>query len=85
MSDFIFMFDFDVGECRLAARTPVRDAEALIDQAFFIEGNENLTNGTRTDIIHGEAFTGPVAGRAEAADLQADAVAEFFLPLPYTF
>ena len=85
MSDFIFMFDFDVGECCLAARAPVRDAEALIDQAFFIEGNENLTNGTRTDIIHGEAFTGPVAGRAEAADLQTDAVAEFFLPLPYTF
>ena len=85
MSDFIFMFDFDVGKCCLAARTPVRDAEALIDQAFFIEGNENLTNGTRTDIIHGETFTGPVAGRAEASDLQTDAVAEFFLPLPYTF
>ena len=85
MSDFILMLDFNVGECRLAARAPVRDAEALINQAFFIEGNENFANGTRTDIVHGEAFTGPVAGRAETADLQTDAVAVFFLPLPYTF
>ncbi len=83
MAYFILMLYFDVGKSSLAAGAPIGDAESLVNQSLFIEGNENFSDRARADVIHGETFTLPVAGGAQTADLQADAVAVFLLPLPY--
>jgi len=39
------MEDFDVGEGGAELRIPVDDLLALVDEAFLIEGDENLADG----------------------------------------
>ena len=85
MTHFVLMFYFNIRECRLAAGAPVGDAESLIDKTFFVERNKNFTDSPGAYIVHGKPFPFPVAGRAETANLQSNAVSEFFLPLPYSF
>ena len=85
MAHFILMLHFDIGESGLAAGAPVRDAVALIDQALFIKGAEHFPYSAGAYGVHGEAFPGPVTGGTQLADLTADGIAVFFLPLPHPF
>ena len=79
------MVDLDVGDRRRAARTPIRDARALIDQPLFIEAHEHLAHRARAPLVHREPLTRPVAGGTEHAQLIHDAVAVLLLPIPDTF
>ena len=79
------MVDFDIRQGRMAVRAPVGDALALVDEAFFIERDEDFADGAGAGIVHGEALAAPVAGRSEAADLFFDAAAVLFLPGPDAF
>ena len=78
------MVDLDVGDRRRAARTPIRDARALIDQPLFIEAHEHLAHRARAALVHREPLARPVAGGTEHAQLIHDAVAVLLLPVPDT-
>ena len=85
MAGDVGVVDFDVRQGRMAVRAPVGNALTLIDEAFFIQGNEDFPNGAGTGIVHGKALAAPVAGRAETANLFFNAVAVLFFPGPDTF
>ena len=85
MAHIIFMLYFDIGKRRLAAGTPVGNAEPLINQTFFIKGYKYFTDSTGANIIHRKTFTAPITGRPQASDLLPDGIPVFFLPFPYAF
>jgi len=74
--------DLFIGQCGAAARAPVDQTVALVNQSFFIEADKDLTHRLAQPLVHGEAFTLPVAGGAELAELLEDDAAVFFPPLP---
>ena len=76
------MLHFEIGDRGLAARAPVDDVLATIDQAFFIQADEDFADGVREILVHGEVLAVPVDGRAEALHLIEDGAAVELLPLP---
>ncbi len=76
-------FDFEIGDGGFAARTPVDDVFAAIDQAFFIQADENLAHGAGKIFVHGEIFAVPIDGCAEALHLVEDGAAVKLFPLPH--
>ena len=77
------VFHFVIGQGRMAARAPVDDVVALVDQAFVVELHEDLAHGGGQAFVHGEAQARPVHGSAQGADLVEDAVTVVFAPLPH--
>ena len=77
------MLHLDIGNSSVAGGAPVGDAGALIDQPLLIEADEDLPHSLGAALVHGEALTVPVQGRTQGAQLGHDAIAEFFLPVPY--
>ena len=65
-----------------AARAPVHQPFAAVDEAFVIEADERLAHGAGQARIHGETLAGPVAGCAERLELLEDACARLGLPFP---
>ena len=80
-SDF-FVLHFEIRERGLAARAPVDDVIALVDESFFVEAHEGFAHGAREAGIEREAFARPVATDAGALHLLDDAAAVFLFPLP---
>jgi len=78
----LLILDLGVGNRRQAGRAPVDDPFATVDQALFIQADEHLRDRLRQHIVHGEAFTAPVAGRSEALQLLDDPAAIDALPFP---
>src|SRR5439155_11273159 len=76
------VLDLLVGERGLAARAPVDDAMAAIDQAFFVELPEHQQHGAGVLLVEGEALAAPVGGDPEPAELAEDQSAVLFLPGP---
>ena len=76
------VLDLDVRDGRIAGRTPVRDARALIDEALLVEAHEHLTHGAAAALIHREALAVPIERGAEGAQLEHDAATELLLPVP---
>ena len=76
------IFDFRVGERRLAMRAPVDDAVAAIDETFLIVAHESVHHRRREVLVHRERLFGPVAGSAEAFELLDDPAAVLVLPRP---
>ena len=74
--------DFEIADGRLAARAPVDDVAAAIDQAFAIEPQESLNHGAIEGRFEGEALARPIAGSAQANHLLLDGAAAFQFPLP---
>ena len=72
----------EVGEHRLAARAPVDDVVALVDQALLPEAHEDLAHRPREAGVHGEALPRPVARGPQPLELADDGAARFLLPLP---
>ena len=70
------------GKRSLAARTPVDNVIALVNQTLFIQAHEGLAHGARKAGIERKAFAGPVTTDARALHLLDDAPAVFLLPLP---
>jgi hypothetical protein len=83
LSGHVFVLHFEIGDGRAAARAPVHDVLAAIDQAVFIEADEHLAHGARKIFVHGEIFAVPVDGCAEALHLVEDGAAVELFPLPH--
>ncbi len=81
--DLVAVVHLDVGDRRVAARAPVDDAVAAVDQALFVEGDEDLADGSGEPVVEREPFSGPIAGEAEAAQLVQDLAAGLLLPGPH--
>src|ERR1051325_3122122 len=78
----LFVNNFEIGDSRLAARAPVHDVLAAIDQAVFIERDEDLAHRAREARIEREALARPVARGPQAQHLLLDGVAALSLPFP---
>ena len=72
-----------VGKGGAAVGAPVDDAVAAVDKSLVIEVYKHLTNSARAALVHREALTRPVAGRAELFELIYNARAVLIFPVPY--
>ena len=54
------VLDLDVGNRRVAGRTPVRDARSLIDKSLLVEGDKDLAHGTAAALVHRKALAIPI-------------------------
>lgn len=79
------MIHFVIRKGGMAARAPVDDIFALVDQPFLIELHEHLAHGTGQIVVHGETLARPVHRGAERLNLIDDAVPVFLFPCPYPF
>ena len=73
---------FEIGDGGVAARAPVDHVLAAVDEALFVEADEDFADGAGEAGIEREALAAPVAGGAEADHLALDGVAGLGLPLP---
>ena len=76
------MFALLVGQRGLAARAPVDDVLAAVDEPLVVELLEHGAHGKRAAGVHGKPLALPVAGAAERLELVDDGAAVLFLPLP---
>jgi hypothetical protein len=76
------LLDFEVRNRGQELRIPIDQALVLVDQAVFIERNENFEDSLRQSLVHGKAFARPVARCAEPLQLIEDQPAGFGLPFP---
>ena len=74
---------FKIADGGLAARAPVDDVGAAIDEALLVEADEGLAHRDRQALVHGEVLAAPVDGGAEALHLVEDGAAVVPLPLPH--
>ena len=73
---------FEIGERGVAAGAPVDHVLAAVDEAFFVQADEDFADGAGEARVEGEALAAPVAARAQADHLALDGVAVLLLPLP---
>ena len=76
------VLDLEVADRGLELGVPVHEPLGAIEQLALVELDEDLDDGLREALVHGEALVRPVAGRAEAAELAGDRAARLRLPLP---
>src|SRR5205085_11544154 len=74
--------DLEVGDGGLEFRVPVHQALVAVEEPLAVELDEDLEDGSAEARVHGEALVGPVARRAEPAELAGDRAAALRLPLP---
>ena len=79
----LFVNYFQVGDGGDAARAPVDDVLAAINQPFFIQADEGLAHGARHALVHGEVLARPVNRGAQALHLLKDHAAVVLLPVPH--
>jgi hypothetical protein len=93
MAGGLAVLDLEVGDRGLEMRVPVHEALAAVDQAAFVEVDEDLEDGVvevgalprlrvAGGAAHGEGLARPVAGRAQAVELGLDVAAGLDLLLP---
>ena len=82
MPGLFLVFDFEVGQRGVTARTPVDDVVALVDQPFFIQRDEHLAHRARQPFVHREPVALPVERTAQLHQLVVDGAAGFLFPLP---
>ena len=78
----LFIFNFRVGQRRLAFRAPINDPIAAVDQPFVIKLTEHFDDRAVAAFVHREAFTLPVAGGAQFSELLHDRFTVVLSPLP---
>ena len=80
----LFLVDhFQVADGRLAARAPVHDVCAAIDQSLLVQADEGLAHRDREPLVHGEVFALPVNRRAQPLHLVENGAAVVPPPLPH--
>ena len=75
-------FDLEIRDRRQHLGVPVDQPVVLVDQAGLVEIDEDLEDGARQALVHGEALAAPVAGGTQPAQLAGDGAAGIGLPLP---
>ena len=85
MSLLLAALDLIIGEGGAAARAPVDDVFASIDEAPAVESDEGLSDGAGEALVHGEAFALPVTGAAEPLELIRNRAAALLLDLTFLF
>ena len=83
MALLLLVHDFKIADSGLAARAPVHDVCAAIDEALCVEADEGFADCNRKALVHGEVLAAPVDGDAEALHLLQDGAAVMALPLPH--
>ena len=78
----VYMVYFNIGNSGLAVRTPVNNIVALVNQAFVVQTYKCFAYCFGAAFIHSKAFTVPVTGAAQFAQLCGDGIAVFFFPCP---
>ncbi len=74
--------DFEIAERGVAVGAPVDHVLAAVEEALFVEADEDFADGAGEAGVEGEALAAPIAGGAEADHLALDGVAGLGLPLP---
>ena len=64
MSGLLLVFYLRIGDGGVTYRTPVDDAGAFVNPAFFVHFTEHFGNGFVTALVHGETLAVPVTGGA---------------------
>ena len=82
LAELVLVDHLEVGDGGLAARAPVDDVGATVDQALLMQADEGLLHRDREPVVHGEVLARPVDGRAEALHLVENGIAVLVLPLP---
>ena len=77
------MLHLVVRQRRAAARAPVHDVVALVDEPLVEEVAEHLRDGLRAALVEREALATPVGGVAEHPLLVDDRAAVLLLPFPH--
>src|SRR5947199_8793983 len=54
------VLDLEIGDGSAAAGAPVDDVLPSINQAFFVEADEDFAHGTGKILVHGEVFAIPI-------------------------
>ena len=80
---FFAVLDFKVGNGGFQHRVPVHQALAAIDEAVFVQADEEGAHRAREVVVHGEALARPVERGAEAAQLLHDLSAGLGFPFPH--
>ena len=80
---FIFYFCIRNGSQTLGA--PVDDTFAAVDQTFLVVLDKYFLDCLAAALVHGKAFSCPVAGGAQLFQLFHDSAAVLLLPCPCTF
>ena len=83
MAFLLLVDDFEIADGGLAARAPVDDVRAAVDEALMVEADEGFAHGEGAGLVHGEVLAAPVDGDAEALHLLEDGSAVVTPPLPY--
>ena len=65
----LFLFRFLVGEGGEAARAPVDDVVAAVDESRLVERDERLAHGPREVLVQREVGAAPVGGGADGLEL----------------
>ena len=79
----LLVHGFEIAQRRLAARAPVDDVAAAIDQPFVVEAQKRFQNRAIQRRIQREFLARPVARIAQADHLLLDGAAALRLPFPY--
>ena len=74
---------FQIADRRLAARAPVHDVRAAIDQPLLVQPDKRLAHRHREPLVHGEVFALPVDRGAEPLHLAKNRAAVVPPPLPH--
>ena len=82
MSVAFLVHGFEVAQRRLAARAPIHDVTAPINQPFVIQPQESFQNGAIERRIECKLFARPVARVAQPNHLLFDRAAAVCLPFP---
>ncbi len=78
----LFMLHLVIRESRAAARAPVHDVVALVDEPFVVKLREDFRHGARASFVERETLPLPVGGIAEHTLLVHNRAAILLLPLP---
>ena len=82
MSLVLVVHHFEIADRRLAARTPVHDVGAAVNQPLLVEPHKCFADRDRQPLVHGEVFAVPVHRRAQALHLAQDRSAVMLPPFP---
>ncbi len=78
----LLVLDFEIRNRRSAARAPVDDVLAAIDQSFFVQADEDFAHRVRKILVHREIFAVPIHRGAEPLHLLENRAAVMPLPFP---